>query len=357
MINFNIKCDPNAYPFGSSRIITDATNKAAKKLGVYSDDYTVVYDCLCNNQWRFPAKAFWCAYEVPIPKLITQSANGLPIIGLSKENAWMFVEGGYPHNLCNYVTLGCDTEEWVPQKKKFMKDKFIIGGSIESTVRSDFPLIIEAFGSNFKGNKGVVLYLKDRFATSKFQQWVKEQAEKWDIEIIHDNRDIQSKEEENNLYATWDAHIYLNRAGTFCMTVMQGMACGVPTISARWSGPSDYLSHRVNGLAVDYDLVPITEAKLYELESLGMRNYLIPPTVINYKSQPYWAEYKLESLKNHFQEIVDDKHLREKLSHNGILTAQWFNWERTAASMSYVLSEFPSLINNPHLKDLKSRYN
>lgn len=339
MKKFRIVGDLSSNPFHSSRIIIDATNKAARKLDLYDDSgATVVYDCLCNRHGYKP-DAFWCAYELPIPRLVKEQASGKPMLGLSKENAWMFVEGGYPSNLVNYVSLGCDTSIWKPTPKRTDKSKFVIGCSIESTVRSDIPTIIKAFGECFGGSREIVLYIKDRNATPLFESYVNEMARNYDVEIIHDNRHIENFEVEKELFASWDIHCYLNRAGTFCMTVLQGMACGIPTVSCRYSGPSDYLSHRLNGMAVEYDLVPVEQSKLYELESIGMRNFLFPIDIAHYENRPFWAEFRLASLKNIFLELREDKYLRETLSNNGVRTAEWFSWERTATNMSFVLEE------------------
>jgi glycosyltransferase involved in cell wall biosynthesis len=338
MQKFRVVGDLKSNPFHSSRIIIDSANRAARELGYYDEQgTTVVYDCLCNSHGYQP-DAFWCAYELPIPKIVAHNAQNKPLIGLSKENAWMFVEGGYSPKLTNYVTLGCDTSVWRPSDRK-SKTKFIIGCSIESTVRSDIPIIIKAFGELFKGSRDVVLYIKDRNASSIFETYVKEKAIEYDITIVHDNRHIENFEEEKQLFYSWDVHCYLNRAGTFCMTVLQGMACGIATVSMRYSGPSDYLSHRINGMAVEYDLSYVTPAKLWELEQIGMRNFLFPPDFRYYNNQPYWAEFRLESVKNAFQELKDDTELREKLARNAVTTSKWFSWQRTALNMSFVLSE------------------
>jgi glycosyltransferase involved in cell wall biosynthesis len=339
-MKFRIVGDLKSNPFHSSRIIIDSVNHAAKKLGLYDEGgLTVVYDCLCNHH-GYKADAFWCAYELPIPNIIHQNAADKLLIGLSKENAWMFIEGGYSPELCNYVTLGCDTSIWNPPPLKPNRDKFVIGCSIESTVRSDIPIIIQAFGELFKGSRDIILHIKDRNATARFESYVKEKALEYDVIIRHDNEHIEDFEKEKELYYSWDVHAYLNRSGTFCLTVLQGMACGIPTVSVRYSGPSDYLSHRINGMAVEYDLEYVTPAKLYELEQIGMRNFLFPPNPENYSNQPYWASFRLQSLKDIFSELYQDKDLRERLSINGVRTGQWFSWERTAINMSHVLSEF-----------------
>lgn len=354
MVKFRVVGDNTSNPFHSSRIIIDATNKAAKEIGFYSDDEkVVVYDCLCNNH-GFNPDAFWCAYELPFPVPIMQNAGGKPIIGLSKDNAWFAIEGGYPRNLVNWVSLGVDTSIWTPQPKKLMKDKFVVLSMIESTVRSGLDALIEGFGKAFAGNKQCVLYIKDRNPTQEFQRYIKRCADFWNIEIIHDVRHTENHEIEKEIFSMADCHFYLNHSGTWCMTVTQGMACGVPTVSIRHSGPTDYLSHELTGLAVEYDLEEVTDEKIEELKKIGMRNFLFPRGA--YYRSPMWAEPRIESIKNCLVKLAEDKYLREKLSYNAIACAKTLTWERTAVNMSYVLENFSKQIHDPNLINFKSRY-
>jgi glycosyltransferase involved in cell wall biosynthesis len=339
MRKFKMVGDLTSNPFHSSRIIIENINKAAKELDLYSDNGLVCcYDTLCNTHGHSP-DAFHCAMELPFPRIILNNANGKPIIGLSQDNGWFAAEGGYPANLCNYVTLGVDNKVWSPVDRK-KKDTFVFGASIESTVRSDIPAIVRAFGEVFGGMTNVVLYIKDRNATPLFETYLKEKAALYNIKLIHDNRHIENFEEERALFASWDAHIYLNRSGTFCMTLLQGMAVGCPSIGVAYSGPRDYLSHRINSLSVEYDLVSVSQQKIQELEQIGMRNFLFPFNFQNYAYEPYWAQCRLESVKDCMEQMVASPDLRDKLSQNGITTGEWFNWQRTAMNMSFVLNRF-----------------
>jgi glycosyltransferase involved in cell wall biosynthesis len=344
----------SSNPFHSSRIIIDATNKAARELDLYDENSaTVVYDCLCNNH-GFDAHAYWCAYELPFPVPIMKNAGGKPIIGLSKDNAWFAIEGGYPRNLVNWVSLGVDTKIWTPQPKRLMKDKFVVLSMIESTVRCGLGQLIDGFGEAFRGRTDCVLYIKDRNPTDVFQNFVKAKASEYNIEIVHDTRHTENHEIEKEIFSMADCHIYLNHSGTWCMTVTQGMACGVPTVSLRHSGPTDYLSHELTGMAVDYDLQEVTDESLEKLKAIGMRNFLFPRAA--YYREPFWAVPRVPSIRDTLLLLRENRQLLEKLSYNAIACAKTLTWERTATNMSHVLSQFSKQISDPDLINFKSRY-
>lgn len=343
MQKFKIVGDNESNKFHSSRIIIDATNEAAKRLGLYSEEgKTVVYDCLCNSH-GYDADAFWCAYELPFPVPILQNANGKPIIGLSKDNAWFASEGGYPRHLVDWVSLGVDTNVWTPQPKRLMRDKFVVLSMIESTVRCGLEILVPAFGNVFSGNKDVVLYIKDRNPTKVFSKWIKEKAEKYNIEIIHDGRHTENHEIEKEIFSMADCHFYINHSGTWCMTNTQGMACGVPTASIRHSGPTDYLSHALTGMAIEYDLEIVTDAILAELQQIGMKNFLFPMN--QYLRRPFWANPRIQSVQRTLNILYENPQVRTQLSKNAIMCAQTLSWERTAVNMSYVLDNFQNRNN------------
>lgn len=337
MSKFKVLCDPKARAFCSTKIIVDETNEAAKKMGLYDDKGKIImYDTLCQRHDTNP-DAFWCAFELPFAHYIIQSAGGKPIFGLSKENIVFGAYAGYPTKLLNYATLGVNRKHWPLTSKKYMKDKFVFLSMCESNTRSGFDILVPAFCEQFKGNKNVVLYIKDREATPLFKAWVKDQADRAGVEIIHDDRHIDNFEEQVKIFESADAAICLNRSHTFGMVVMQGMSCGLPTICQRYSGFTDYTCHTTN-LCVDFDVVDTTNDKLQKLTSIGMKNHLFPISAQYYPSQPFWSEPKIQSVKDSMQKMVDDNQLRSSLRVMSDMVASWFTWERTAVNLSYVMS-------------------
>lgn len=339
MNKFKVISDKNPNSFGSTDIIVRAINKAAKKIDLYSDnDKVVMYDCLGQSHGQNP-DAFWVAYELPFPKFILNSCYPKLILGLSKDNAYFAILGGYPKELVNYVNLGVDTEIWKPTNKKYLKDKFVFLTMTESNTRSGLEILIEAFCENFQNQSGVLLYLKDREPNELFKNWVKEMADKYKVEIIHDPRHLENHQEEVKLFESCDCHLYLNHTGSFNMTVMQGLACGIPTVTLRHGGLTDYISHGINAIAISYDLVEISQSYIDYLISIGMKNHLFPINEDNHITKPFWAMPRKNEIKKCMNELVNNKNILNKLIENGIATANWFSWERSAMNMSYILNK------------------
>lgn len=356
MVNFRIECDPNARPFCSTRIIVDNVNAAAKKLGLYSDSEAVVmYDTLCNPHGASRIDAFWCAFELPFPRIIQQNAMGKPILGLSKQNALFAAYGGYPRNLVNYVTLGVDSNLWKPTKKIYNKDKFVFLAFCESNNRSGFEDLVKVFCEGFSGGKTQVrLYIKDREATKTFKEWVRDQAEKHKVDIVHDDRHLTDHQEEIKLIQGADVGICVNHSHTFGMVMSQAMACGLPQIIMPYSGPADY-ADVLNSLIPEFKIEEITQETIDYLSSIGMKNYLFPINESNYPTPPFWGRVDHKSLLEKMDLALTNRRKLQQLSEISVLTARWMTWERTAVNMSYVLSQLDSQSEDLNLLFAKKR--
>lgn len=339
MNKFKVVSDPNANSFGSTDIIVKAINNAAKKLDLYSDnDKLVVYDCLGQSHGYNP-DAFWVAYELSFPRFIMESCYPKTILGLSKENALFAAYGGYPIDKINYVTLGIERKNWpFIEKKKYLKDKFVFTCMCESNTRSGFDILVPAFCEEFKGEKGVVLYIKDRIATDRFKAWVKEYATKYDVEIIHDDRHLENWEEQVKIFESSDVAININKSHTFGMVNLQGMSCGIPTLCQRYSGFTDYTSD-ISNVSLKFDVEELNQFKLDQLIAIGMKNHLFPINETNYPNKVFWSEVDKEDLKAKMRSIMHDESLRNTLKVMSNLVSSWFTWERSAVNMSYVLSQ------------------
>lgn len=339
MQKFNVYGDPNNKPRFSSDIIISSINNAAKKLNLYDENgLSVCYDTICNNHAKDP-QAYICCYEFTPPSFILDKAAGKPIIAVSRDNAFFFAEAGYNPILINYANLGIDTSIWNYVEKKYMKDKFVVLSYTESLVRSGLEILIEGFGTYFCGNKDAVLYIKDRNATPLFESYVKERAAHYNIEIIYNNCHLETPEQEKEIFAHADCHFYLNRSTTFGMCVAQSMACGIPTVSPDYSGPREFINDKFSGLSCDYELEPITDELLNNLQSLGMRNYFFPIKQYH-KNQPYWCKPKVQSVMNNLDILYKQPHMRKRLSFMGQQMASMMSWEKTATNISTILTKY-----------------
>lgn len=329
--------DPNNTPSCSSEIIISSLNKGLKNIGLYDDKgELVVYDCLANNHGH-ETNNIICPYETTIPFVVAGQAGGRRLIGVSTQNQLFFTGAGYPHDKTDICLLGVDTKIWKPTKREQNK-KFRFGMMCDSNTRAAYEELLVAFGSVFKGNKEVELFIKDRWATPTFKSYVQELATALDIQVIHDDSHIIDKEQEREIYSSLDCHVFLNRTSTFALTVAQGMAMGIPTIVMDYSGPRDYCNV-LNTCLVNHSLEDISQFKIAELISKGFRNYLLPPNTTNFPKKPQWAVPDQKNLIQCLRAVYEEKDYRKSIAYQGFVTAQSLTWERAAATLSYIVSK------------------
>jgi len=339
MTKFCVKGDPLNPNRFSSKIIIDSLNNGAKNIGVYGElEKLVVYDCIAN-QHNLNPDAIICCYEFVIPYIVKKNAGDKLLVAVSRDNMIFLLEGGIPKSKVGYINLGVDSEKFCKVEKKYDKDLFICLSMTESLVRSGLEILIDGFGAAFSGNKEVLLYVKDRNALPEFELWIKNRAKYYNIQLRYENNHLDTIEKILDMYAHADVHYYLNRNTTWGMNVLESTSCGIPTATPMYGGPREYISDRLTGIGIDYELEDITQNKLNYLQSFGMRNFFFPINNQNYPRQPYWCKPKVESVSKTLLELYKNKELRETLSFNGRAMAQQLTWERAAMNLSYVLTQ------------------
>ena len=105
----------------------------------------------------------------------------------------------------------------------------------------------------------------------------------------HIDRDL-STEEIDRLYAEADCLVYPTRAEGFGLPIAEAMACRVPVIVTRFSGPMDFCSER-NAFLLDYDLAP-------------SRSHLAIPGAM-------WAEPRIDQLRELMRFVFANRNSRE----------------------------------------------
>lgn len=339
MQKFQIKGDPKNPERFSSKIIIDSLNNGARKAGIHSEnDKLIVYDCIAN-QHNLNPDAIICCYEFTIPYFVKYNSQNKPLIAVSRDNMIFLLESGYPKSKIGYINLGVDSEKFSKVEKKYYKDKFVCLSMTESLVRSGLEILIDGFGNAFSGNKEALLYVKDRNATLEFEKWIRNRAKYYNIELLYENNHLNTIEKILNMYSHADVHYYLNRSTTWGMNVLESISCGIPTASPMYSGPREYISDKLSGIGIEFELEDITQNKLIELQSIGMRNFFFPINQENYPRQPYWCKPKVESVSKTLLELYKNKELRKTLSFNGRAMAEQFTWERSAMNLSYTLGK------------------
>lgn len=336
MKNIQVLGDPNNKPFRSSDIIISNLNKAAEKLGIYSDQgYKIVYDCIGNKHGYNP-DAMIIVYELIFPHFIFNNVHPKPILGVSRDNLNFILEAGYPSELCDYFPLGVDSKVWEYRSRE-KKEKFVLLGIGESNSRGGLELVVENFCEEFKDSKSIVLYLRDREASATFKNWVSAKSLEYNVEIIHDDRHLENFKDEKEIYYNADAAICLNKTSTWNLRTIECMSTGTPLIVIPYAGPRDYTIDNFSAIHVDFYLEPFLESDINYLNTIGIRNHLFNPSM--HPKQPCWAIPNKLSVRQAMRKILEDDNLRQRLSIYGSNCAQKFTWEKSAITLYTIVNE------------------
>ncbi len=321
----------------SSYIIRSSLNSALKQEGLYDENgKVVVYDILGNSHGHNP-DAFISAYELTPPPIILQNMFPKPVLGLSKDNFLLYEQAGYPSNLLNWFKLGVDSEKWryIYKNKENEKPTILLCG--ESNTRGGLELGINGFCNIFKDNQTVRLYIRDRSSSETFKSWIKNKASESNVDIIHDDRELFNIEDELEIYSKVDFALMMNKTSTWNMRMTEMMAAGLPIIATNFQGHREYLCHGFSGIECEFDFHRITEEKIDELKSIGLRNHLFP---INMHINPIWSIPRDESLKSNILELLENKNLRDKISHGARIMAEKLTWNRSVRELVSCLKDF-----------------
>lgn len=333
MIKYKVVGDPSNPAGFSSHIIINSLNEAAKKIGCYDENgKTVVYDCI-GSRHGYNADALIVCYELPFNDFIIENCGGKPVLGVSRDNAFFAIEGGYPKDLVDWFPLGVDANAFPVVRKTRDLDKFVVAVNTESLVRGGIELCINAFSKAKLENAKLII--KDRNATSKFGHYVQAMAEHHKIEIQYFN-ECWNREQIIEFYRGIDVNLYLNRSSTWACPPLEAFSMGIPSVCIGYSGPRDYVMDNINALVPKYRLGLVSD-ELNSLIGMGCRNFFFPS---GYKVQPYWAIADTKDVAEKLELLQQDIGLRIVLSENARLTAEMFSWERSARQLSTVLSKW-----------------
>lgn len=332
---FRVVGDQSNKPRFSSDIIISSLNNAAKNVGLYSEsDFTVVYDCIGNNH-GYKADALIVCYELNFPKFVVDNCGNTPVIAVSRDNMRFAINGGVKKELCNYINLGVDTSIWRPVTKKRFLDKFVVLSYTESLTRSGLEILVQSFYEAFHDClNDCVLFIKDRNATNEFSNWIHGECARLNINLIYKNEHLSTPEEEMDIFSSADCHVYLNKSTTWGMTVIQSMACGLPTISPDYSGPREFLLDKFSGLCPKYNLANPIHSNI-ELQKTGQRSFFFPMS-----NSDFWAESNPSSVAQYLKLLKNEPRARKYISENGIAMAKSFTWERSALMLSEALGKW-----------------
>lgn len=336
MNRFCVIGDSTNKPRYSSHIIVSSLNEAAKKLGFYDENgIQVKWDALCQTHGD-KVDAYISSYELAFPELLIKNSSNKPLLGVSSDNHRFILEGGKPSELAGWFPLGVDSQSWgiVPKSKDL--DKFCVGVYTESLVRGGVELCVHSFANAFIGKKNCVLKIKDRNATDKFIEHIKNTCKHYNIELEYYN-DHWTVEQVKDFLSGIDCQLYLNRSSTWALPPIELMSAGIPIIIIPYSGPKEYAEDKVNCLTVDYAIRPVGET-LFNLIDIGCRNYFL---LDGYNTEPTWAVADIYSTGEKLLTLYENKdNICQSLSANAIKIGDKFSWENSVIKLKEQLDRW-----------------
>lgn len=221
------------------------------------------------------------------------------------------------------MPLGVDINYFNPNIRGFRpSSKFVFLSVFEWGERKAPEVLLRAFAEEFKHSEDVTLLLsvfnKDPLVNIPTEIRKLDLPDTAPITVLINPEfaDYQM----GSLYRSADCFVLPSRGEGWGMPVLEAMACGLPTITTNWSGPTDFLSEQT-GYPVDYGMVPaVARCPYYE----GFE----------------WAEPDIEHLKHRMRQVFENPVEANK---KGLAAAQHvaanLTWEHAARRIRQRLIE------------------
>jgi phosphatidylinositol alpha 1,6-mannosyltransferase len=124
----------------------------------------------------------------------------------------------------------------------------------------------------------------------------------------------QSGQDLARYYASLDIFVHTGKHETFCQSVQEALASGIPVIAPNFGGPTDLVKHGWTGYLID-------TANPYSLNhSVNQIIQLAEPALMGARARQSVIERSWQSVNNqlinHYQELI-----REKIQREGVKVA------------------------------------
>jgi phosphatidylinositol alpha 1,6-mannosyltransferase len=117
---------------------------------------------------------------------------------------------------------------------------------------------------------------------------------------------FQSGEDLARIYASLDLFIHPGPNETFCQSVQEALASGVPCIVPTTGGPADLVTHGTTGYVMNIHRPDELEAAVLHFRLRNDRNEM-SRLARESVEQRTWSAINSELL-NHYNEVIDQKH-------------------------------------------------
>ena len=233
----------------------------------------------------------------------------------------VLVANGFPEEKIDVVPEGVDQYIFHPFKRKLSDSncyRFLAVGKYEQ--RKGYDQLLQAFKKGFSTNPKVQLLIKaDYFIDDeRASNTLKNEIEKTGLQNIKMIRGAIDVKELLQLYRNADGFVLPSRAEGWGLTLVEALACGLPTATVNYSGQTEYLSKIANlYLPVKYKMVPIVDPMFKTYWSSDSGDW------------GNWAEADVDDLVEQMRDMVKNQSQwnERALLASAIIRAQ-FNWSK-----------------------------
>lgn len=245
-----------------------------------------------------------------------------------------YVAVGEWGNKIHVIPHGVDKSIFQPQEKDEQdKDKFIFvankGWNQGMNDRGGMQWVIKAFAEEFKKDEKVELRVKLNPAyidqTFNFEKAIEALDIPKERAMIRMNMDGIQQSKMATFYAG-DVFVTASMCEAFNLPALEAMACGLPVISTKFGGMSDFVNEE-NGWLIDGELIDVTWDIMHE----GNR----------------WNKVNLEELKKTMRTVFelwknpnpDNDDILERKKDKALETASQFTWLKSAKKLLNIINE------------------
>lgn len=120
-----------------------------------------------------------------------------------------------------------------------------------------------------------------------------------------------------DLYNSGTVFVSPTRAEAYNLPCIEALACGLPVITTRYGGQTDYIKNNINGLYINYKLEEVEFEVMYE----GIK----------------WATPDIESLRKELRYAYENKSLMKAMGIEAVKTSSDNTWDITADKIKQLI--------------------
>ena len=256
----------------------------------------------------------------------------------------VLVANGFPEEKIDVVPEGVDQNIFHPFKRKLRDSnsyRFLAVGKYEQ--RKGYDQLLQAFKKGFSTNSDVQLCIKaDYFIDDEgASNTLKNEIEKTGLQNIKMIRGALDVKDLFQLYRNADGFVLPSRAEGWGLTLVEALACGLPTATINYSGQTEYLSKIANlYLPIKHKMVPIIDPMFKTYWSSDSGDW------------GNWAEADVDDLAEQMRDMVKNQSQwnERALLASAIIRAQ-FNWSK-AVNTAIQSLERAQLLQRPKIFEL-----